>query len=253
MVAVSARPPLRHRAFGLQDRRQARQSAAECFEPVWSGESARQDFAALQRLPTGSHRVAPFGDGLSILAGRRAWMVQAGPTSAGGNGTTRAGRTDRAIAALAPAGLDRAGSADMGNPISTRCDVEIGVVAGRDHQRRARQSRSGAAGWALSDFRPRVAGSAGSTSAAVIPGRVWVRRPAGVFASRKARLRRQQDGGIRAGAMAGVVACRVWECFVLGFGSSRGLGCSRLGLPLIPGRDVELQRNVPPLGAIQLT
>jgi hypothetical protein len=69
-AVVSARRALRHRAFGLQDRRQARQSVQECFEPVWSGKDARQRLAALLRPLKRPDRIMPAGVWLSILAGR---------------------------------------------------------------------------------------------------------------------------------------------------------------------------------------
>jgi hypothetical protein len=45
---VSARRALRHLDFGLRDRPGARQSVAECFEPVWSGKDACRSFEALR-------------------------------------------------------------------------------------------------------------------------------------------------------------------------------------------------------------
>lgn len=179
----SARRALRHRAFGLQDRPGARQGVAECDEPVWSGKDASQHFEALLRLAIGlvSGRAGLGGcrdrrwcrwrhphrdkSGFSSrvpcrLGGRAAWVEGAG------------------LLARSGAGMERC---DLVGPIARRLSSHrpwrIGVAsrsAGRRvaRGRRARQSRSGAAGWALSDFRAVMAGAAGSASAAVIPGRV---------------------------------------------------------------------------------
>jgi hypothetical protein len=70
---------------------------------------------------------------VGILQRRAIAVDTADPPSTGGNGTARAGRTDRASAVFAPAVVDRAGSG--------RCGVEIGGAAGRSHSRRARQCR----------------------------------------------------------------------------------------------------------------
>jgi hypothetical protein len=160
----------------------------------FGAKDACRSFEALQRLSAGSHRIAPVGESLPRSADRRARTVRAGvaedpgqvvpadphalacerrrrskrwnsprraiavdtadPPSAAGMERYWAGRTDRAPAVFAPAAVDRAGSG--------RCGVALGGEAGRDHQRRARQSRSGAARVP----RAIVTGAAGSTSAA---------------------------------------------------------------------------------------
>ena len=75
----SARRALRHLDFGLQDRPQARQSVAECDEPVWSGKRCPSEFRG------------PPAASCGLGSDRAVWRALSIGGTAGVNGSGRCG------------------------------------------------------------------------------------------------------------------------------------------------------------------